>query len=417
MNIEKKIAKEFDNSKKFTIIYMVGLFGIFSSLKIDKFQISSLSIIAFPVLYIVTLVKFFKIANKNIIKKTIANIILIFGGFIITSMLSYNSYKSLTSTIFLIINFLFSVWIAETHSKAEFLYRTLQALTIILIAGFIILPFYPSFVIYNDPLDRSSFLGLPNFKGLFPHKIHAGIFSIIGFSISRYFYFITHKRIYIYISTLFSIGILASGSSLALAIFVTILIIVPLLQFIKNKFGSSGVYLSLILILSTSITLYFNGFTEYILESLGRDKGLTGRTSIWEFGINYISENPLIGSGFNTFFNEELKSPAQVLWRKQEYYQAPSFHNGYIELLAETGLVGSFPFLMIIIITFFSNINKKETIMLSILITYLIANTAAAMLIKQNSFFFIFISYLYLYRSNRSSSFITSTISKNSKRK
>jgi exopolysaccharide production protein ExoQ len=134
---------------------------------------------------------------------------------------------------------------------------------------------------------------------------------------------------------------------------------------------------------------------------LGRDATLTGRTEIWEFGIDYFTKHPLLGGGFDVFFDENSKSPANILWVLMEYYAAPSFHNGYIQILAEAGILGAVPFLLLLFSNLYLAIKFRHTALISIVLICVFANTGAAILIKPNAFFFVFLIYcIFLFRKN-----------------
>ena len=63
---------------------------------------------------------------------------------------------------------------------------------------------------------------------------------------------------------------------------------------------------------------------------LGRDATLTGRTDIWAGLIPDVMSNPILGSGFGSFW-----IPAT-----REAHQIGEAHNGYLDVVLETGFVG-----------------------------------------------------------------------------
>jgi len=65
----------------------------------------------------------------------------------------------------------------------------------------------------------------------------------------------------------------------------------------------------------------------------GLGTGFTGREGAWQEAIDLFMENPVLGVGF----------------RMHERYMTvtPSAHNGYLSILAETGIVGSAPLLVL----------------------------------------------------------------------
>lgn len=68
---------------------------------------------------------------------------------------------------------------------------------------------------------------------------------------------------------------------------------------------------------------------------------LTNRTYYWQQAIAVWKENPIFGTGLGTFYNQSLK-----------HVQTPGFqsayaHNIVLQMLAETGLVGTIPFVLL----------------------------------------------------------------------
>jgi len=65
-------------------------------------------------------------------------------------------------------------------------------------------------------------------------------------------------------------------------------------------------------------------------SSLGRDETLTGRTKTWAELAPIVSSQPLVGSGFGTFWTSA----------RREFHQMSNGHNGYLDTLLELGAVG-----------------------------------------------------------------------------
>lgn len=75
-----------------------------------------------------------------------------------------------------------------------------------------------------------------------------------------------------------------------------------------------------------------------LLEALGRDATLTGRTDIWEALFRQIAERPLLGFGYGVFWQVEM-GPAYWV-RLETNWPVPTAHNGWIETALATGLAG-----------------------------------------------------------------------------
>lgn len=78
-----------------------------------------------------------------------------------------------------------------------------------------------------------------------------------------------------------------------------------------------------------------------LLESLGKDTSLTGRTFLWDRARVFISENPLFGIGYQAFWVQGHVE-AEGLWRYAliESRMGFHFHNLYYAIAVELGLIG-----------------------------------------------------------------------------
>ncbi len=72
-----------------------------------------------------------------------------------------------------------------------------------------------------------------------------------------------------------------------------------------------------------------------MVQALGRDTTLTGRTDIWS-DLFAMDLNPWVGTGFETFW---LGPRAEFFWNKY-YFHPNQAHNGYIETYINLGWLG-----------------------------------------------------------------------------
>ena len=88
---------------------------------------------------------------------------------------------------------------------------------------------------------------------------------------------------------------------------------------------------------------------DNVMYDLGKDPTLTGRTYIWSRGVESIIERPILGLGYKSVFY--IGNPmAEDIW---EYVHVKSgggfhFHNMYIDISVELGLLGAFVFLLVL---------------------------------------------------------------------
>jgi exopolysaccharide production protein ExoQ len=88
---------------------------------------------------------------------------------------------------------------------------------------------------------------------------------------------------------------------------------------------------------------------DSILELLGKDPTLTGRTDIWGYVIPYIYQRPLLGWGYGAFFSS--LNPAAWEVANSMHWFAPEAHNGLLDILLGTGVVGVIWFVCLLVRT------------------------------------------------------------------
>lgn len=99
-----------------------------------------------------------------------------------------------------------------------------------------------------------------------------------------------------------------------------------------------------------------------VLEALGKDPSLTGRTDIWSSLMRRVAERPWTGYGYGAFWGRMGESPPADWVRKETGWIVPSAHNGWIDLLVQLGwpgaiLVGA-QLLLTFVITLFRSVGS-----------------------------------------------------------
>ena len=87
-----------------------------------------------------------------------------------------------------------------------------------------------------------------------------------------------------------------------------------------------------------------------MLELIGKDRTLTGRTDIWDALLRSIKEKPYLGYGYGVYWLDQLGPSYYV--RLQLQWGIPSAHNGWIETWLSVGVLGVTLFALQFIWTF-----------------------------------------------------------------
>lgn len=91
----------------------------------------------------------------------------------------------------------------------------------------------------------------------------------------------------------------------------------------------------------TVIAAVYGGAVDSILGVFGKDSTLTGRTYLWQQGIEAAMASPVIGIGYQAYWVQGFSEPER-LW--EEFFIGSRsgfhFHNTFIETMVEMGGIG-----------------------------------------------------------------------------
>ncbi len=85
--------------------------------------------------------------------------------------------------------------------------------------------------------------------------------------------------------------------------------------------------------------IMLSGGESIVTSALGRKSNLSGRTDIWAASIA-AADNPIIGTGFESFWNTNVEKVARSLPGYWEIHNLVSAHNGYIQIYLDLGWIG-----------------------------------------------------------------------------
>jgi exopolysaccharide production protein ExoQ len=114
------------------------------------------------------------------------------------------------------------------------------------------------------------------------------------------------------------------------------------------------VHLAVLTVLGLAVTALFFNPSGGLVQSLGKDPGLTGRRDIWAMVLG-LHTNPLIGTGFETFW---LGSRLEFMLNALVNLPINEAHNGWIEVYLNLGWVG-LCFIALLIVTGYKRIISR----------------------------------------------------------
>ncbi len=109
----------------------------------------------------------------------------------------------------------------------------------------------------------------------------------------------------------------------------------------------------------TVIAGAYGGGYEAVLGAFGKDATLTGRTYLWQQGIEAAHQAPAVGLGYQAFWVQGF-AEAERLWdaffigTRSGFH----FHNTFIAATVETGLIGCLLLTMVLVVTMAGHLRR-----------------------------------------------------------
>ena len=107
------------------------------------------------------------------------------------------------------------------------------------------------------------------------------------------------------------------------------------------------------------IAVAYGGGYEIVLGAFGKDATLTGRTYLWQQGIETAGQAPVAGIGYQAFWVQGF-ALAEKLWA-DFFISGRSgfhFHNTFIAATVETGLIGCLLLTMVLVVTLAGHLGR-----------------------------------------------------------
>lgn len=192
---------------------------------------------------------------------------------------------------------------------------------------------------FLDGAGRGNILGGDPFKGLFSHKVDAGMYASIGFSL---FLADRSRRWHTAFAFVCLAAVVLSASASAILISVFSIVLVVVLRIGRRLEKRLGIVIFLFGGLFLLINLGLG--SQLLLDLVGRDASLTGRTGIWAAGAELIVERPILGWGYFGLFDGNGAGPFFAHYYAR-YYVPVHLQSSYLQIMAELGILGFFLFL------------------------------------------------------------------------
>ena len=227
---------------------------------------------------------------------------------------------------------------------------------------------------YMDSNMASGMCGNPNFFGSL-------IVTCLGIIVSKAF---MDKKIHIkdiIVTILLFISLINSQSTGPFLTFVLVFIFVLVFLYIKKQLVLKNVLVLTIILIGTYITVYLVNMSMIKSEKCELcssgiketvDSGGNGRLEIWENSLDIVTDNFLVGVGFDNFYlaypNPKINTGRSLFLTNDKiqrdnrgYYIVDNAHNVYLHTLVSNGILGLIPYLLLLcLLTFIKGLKAKD---------------------------------------------------------
>lgn len=244
--------------------------------------------------------------------------------------------KSIVYAFMLSANFAFAYAMAYFVDLRSFLRVLHKTIVILIVLGVLFWVVGYKNVLYLDIHGRSTILGTQPIRGFFTHKIMASLYATMAIAIS----IAIHPRKLRFVNILLCGSfIVLTGSSTGIVLAACVIPVAYLgrIMLETRLHYSAGIFIGVFIVApAISIALLFYGD---ILEFLGRDPTLTGRTVLWQLGLDAWMQKPFFGWGYKGYFDSEDAKKISFIPGFHNYI-VPHFHQSFIQTLVDLGLPG-----------------------------------------------------------------------------
>lgn len=328
-------------TKRFFVpLYLAALMGLFTVLFIPQGSSSGVGLsgqfaAAWAVLYVATAMLILTVVPR-IVAADIP-MFLLTGWILASTLWSPTPNMTLIYAGALVANICFLFVVRQLYSIQEFLELLLGVLVLLCILSLALFGLGVKAVQYVDIHQRLTVFGTEPIRGLFDHKITAGLYGVVGIVLA-----IGLSRGLRRVSgvTLFALFVSLTGSSAAIALIPVGVGLAWLTAGAARLRVRSALFILSLGLLAFSAAMLLLIFLPPLLEALNRDPTITGRTDLWRWGLRVFAERPITGWGFFGYFGTE-----RAAWDAGDFiafrnYEVPHFHNSYIQTLVDLGVVG-----------------------------------------------------------------------------
>ena len=322
--------------------YSLVLNSVFAQLWSNLYMIAKIMLIAFILVDMIAH-KSYKVKCENFL---IIILIILIGCISIYKSGIRNETVSFTFRLFLTITI--GIYVATKYSEFQILRMLKVAQTMFLILTIVFIGFFPKHAFFIDADGRKVLLGIYTTKNPCAFEL---VFGVLLFYIGMRNSTRISKKVVAW--CMIGIQIALAFQCRCVGAILTGMVTIIAAEFLIQKKNVRLDYLYMAINIGFFVVVFFLlPFCVPLLEKLGRDITLTGRTNIWLSILQLLKNgNYLFGYGYESFWNNE--SITRVLYNfyviNGVKYNYTGAHNTIIELLLYFGIIGIIVYLTVVL--------------------------------------------------------------------
>ncbi len=247
--------------------------------------------------------------------------------------------------IALTITTLMGVYLFTRFDFGELLRFLVMVATIIVLACIAWVFLVPDYGLHNDAAHAGAW------RGIFFHKNRTGRVMVfcLAIIIAAWINGGISKSVLTFLGALALLVIVGTTSQATLLGTLVLIGGLIAMRMVRGKALTSALATLVVLAIAWHGALIIATSYEVILEAMGRDASLTGRTDIWAYTLDWAFKRPFTGYGYDAFWNGELSPGAQYAAN----WDTPHSHNSWIEVLIALGFPGVFLIMGVMLLMMF----------------------------------------------------------------
>lgn len=246
--------------------------------------------------------------------------------------------RSFSRSVELLFTTWFAAYVGRRYEIEEQLLLLAHALFIVELMSIVAAVFFPDVGVMHGEFEGA-------WCGVFGHKNALGRVAFLGCLVFAVTATLEGRRWFGAIGICTSaMLLLLSTSRSALIGAIAVAAMVPLFRSLKHRGTVLALYGAAAVAIPAAIGLWTYTHVDQVMDLLGRNLTLSGRTTLWITVASFIGQRPLLGYGYNAFWQGMNGDSGFISLLLR--WEVPHSHNGLLELALDTGLIGVALFLV-----------------------------------------------------------------------